>query len=297
MNMKRILTIIAVTAALMSCQKEGRTDLPVQDDGQIRFEMGMASTKASATSFESGDEVALYAVEYASADAPELQIAGNYLNNERLTYDGTSWSAANTLYWSDVACDFYAIYPYMDLTSVDEHYFEIEADQNTAETAEELGGYEASDLLWAKAENVSKSDGAVSLQFKHMMSKCIVTVTKGEKFEGEIPDDIVCHIYNTSTSAKLNFAGGSVEKDAMGQRKTITMKKLSNERFEAVVVPQNIERRTPLIEVTMGGIAYLLEYSLSFKPGYAHTINLILNTSPDQEKIEISIDAGTGEWN
>ena len=54
---------------------------------------------------------------------------------------------------------------------------------------------------------------------------------------------------------------------------------------------------TPLIEVTMGGIAYLLEYSLSFKPGYAHTINLILNTSPDQEKIEISIDAGTGEWN
>jgi hypothetical protein len=40
----------------------------------------------------------------------------------------------------------------------------------------------------------------------------------------------------------------------------------------------------------MGGIAYLLEYSLSFKPGYVHTINLILNTSPDQEKIEISID-------
>ena len=140
-------------------------------------------------------------------------------------------------------------------------------------------------------------DGAVSLQFKHMMSKCIVTVTKGPKFEGAIPDDIVCHIYNTSTSAMLNFAGGSVEKDAMGARKTITMKKLSNERFEAVVVPQNIERRTPLIEVTMGGIAYLLECSLSFRPGYAHTINLILNTSPDQEKIEISIDAGTGEWN
>lgn len=295
--MKKILSIIAATAALMSCQKDGGSDLPVQDDGQIRFEMGMASTKASATDFEAGDEVALYAVEYSSGEAPELQIAGNYLNNEKLTYDGTSWSAANTLYWAEAACDFYAVYPYMDLTSVDEHYFEIEADQNTAETAEELGGYEASDLLWAKAENVSKSDGAVSLQFKHMMSKCIVTVTKGEKFEGEIPDDIVCHIYNTSTSAKLNFAGGSVEKDAMGQRKTITMKKLSNERFEAVVVPQNIERRTPLIEVTMGGIAYLLEYSLSFKPGYAHTINLILNTSPDQEKIEISIDAGTGEWN
>jgi hypothetical protein len=44
----------------------------------------------------------------------------------------------------------------------------------------------------------------------------------------------------------------------------------------------------------MGGIAYLMEYSLSFKPGYQHTINLTVNTSPDQEKFEISIDASTG---
>ena len=129
-----------------------------------------------------------------------------------------------------------------------------------------------------------------------MMSKCVVTVTKGEKFEGDIPDDIICHIYNTVTSAKINFLKGSVEKDAMGGHNTITMKKISDERFEAVLVPQNIERSTPLIEVTMGGIAYLLEYSLSFKPGYLHIINLILNTSPDQEKIDISIDAEAGEW-
>mgnify|MGYP003305014771 FL=1 len=88
-----------------------------------------------------------------------------------------------------------------------------------------------------------------------------------------------------------------MERDNTGQRKTIMMRKLTNQHFEAVIVPQNIERRTPLIEVTMGGIAYLLEYSLSFKPGYVHTINLILNTSPDQEKVEISIDAGTEDWN
>ena len=46
----------------------------------------------------------------------------------------------------------------------------------------------------------------------------------------------------------------------------------------------------------MGGIAYLLEYSLSFRPGYHHTIDLTLNTSPDQEKIEIGIDAGIDDW-
>lgn len=279
--------ILAAFAAMVSCQKEQET----AGGDEIMFDFSVPATKATATGFETGDQVALYAVEYASEDAPELQIAGNFINNEKLTYDGAAWTAGRTLYWSDKPCDFYAIYPYQDLTSVEEQPFDIQADQDAD------GGYEASDLLFAKAEAVERTDGKVALQFKHIMSKCIVTITKGEKFEGEIPDDIVTHIYNTTTSAILNFANGSLQKDPQGARKTITMNKISNTRFEAVVVPQNIERRTPLIEVTMGGIAYLLEYSLSFKPGYVHTINLILNTSPDQEKIEISIDASVGGMN
>ena len=292
--MKRTIIILTALAALVSCHKQDA--LPTQNTNEIKFELGIA-TKATATAFETGDKVAVYAVEYASDEAPELQIAGNFLNNEKLTYDGASWLADETLYWSDKPCDFYALYPYQNLVSVEDHAFEIATDQNSVKADGILGGYEASDLLFAKAEKVFHSDGKVALQFKHMMSKCVVTITKGEKFEGEIPDDIVTHIYNTATSARLNFVNGSIEKDAMGARKTITMKKLSNTRFEAVVIPQNIERRTPLIEVTMGGIAYLLEYSLSFRPGYVHTINLTVNTSPDQEKIEISIDAGTGDWN
>lgn len=290
---KCILNIVLVLAVFVSCQKE---NIGVMGSEVICFDFSLPQTKATATSFEVGDAVSLFAVEYSSEDAPEVQIAGNFLNNEELTFNGSEWSADKTLYWSDKPCDFYALYPYTNLTSVEEFPFEVAIDQNSSKTQLSLGGYEASDLLWAKAENVSQSQGVVNLQFKHIMSKCVVTLTKGDKFEGEIPDDVVCHIYNTVTSAKLNFADGTIEKEAMGERKTITMKKVNGDRFEAVVVPQNIERTTPLIEVSMGGIAYLLEISLSFKPGYQHTINLILNTSPDQEKIDISIDAGTGDW-
>lgn len=35
----------------------------------------------------------------------------------------------------------------------------------------------------------------------------------------------------------------------------------------------------------------------SFRAGYAHTITVMLNTSPDQEKIEISIDPYVETWN
>jgi len=47
----------------------------------------------------------------------------------------------------------------------------------------------------------------------------------------------------------------------------------------------------------MDGIAYLLESSVSFKPGYINTFNVTVNTSPTQEKIEISIDASIDDWN
>lgn len=278
----------------MSCQKEGPTE--IQGDNQIVFEFGLPATKATEENFEVGDKVSVWAVEYATDEAPELQIGGNYLNNEILTYDGSKWTG-RTMYWSEKPCDFYAVYPSTQPSSVDSYIFEIAADQNSPRTEEALGGYEASDLLFAKTEGVKREDGKVSLKFKHMMSKCVVNVVKGPKFEGELPEDIAVHIYNTVTTADLNLANGSIEKYALGNRNTITMKKLSADKFEAIVIPQNIERRTPLIEISMGGIAYLLEYSLSFKPGYQHTINLTVNTSPDQEKIEISIDASPNDWN
>lgn len=293
--MKKIIIMIAAFAALLSCQKETPATSLEQD--QIHFEFGLPQTKATAENFEAGDKVSVWAVEYTTEYAPELQIGGNFLNNEKLTFDGNSWSSNRTLYWSSKACDFYAVYPAIEPTSVESYLFNIATDQNSLETQDALGGYEASDLMFAKAEAVSHSDGKVSLSFKHMMSKCVVNVVKGAKFEGELPNDIAVHIYNTVTTADLNLANGSVEKYALGDHKTITMKKLSNDKFEAVVIPQNIERRTPLIEISMGGIAYLLEYSLSFKPGYQHTINLTVNTSPDQEKFEIAIDPGVNDWN
>jgi hypothetical protein len=129
------------------------------------------------------------------------------------------------------------------------------------------------------------------------MSRVVVNIERGPKYEGELPDDIVVHLYNTVTTAEVDYANGSLQSYSLGEKNTITMKRLSKENFAAIVVPQNIERRTPLIEVTMEGIAYLLNYSISFRPGYQHTITITLNTSPDQEKLEISIDGEVGDWN
>lgn len=294
--MKKIFGMLAVATLLMvGCENEN--NFTQYNSDEIRVEASVKQTRASGTSFEIGDNMGLYAVEYSGDEVAELQVAGNFINNEPLTYNGSAWAGGRTLYWSENPCDFYGIYPYQEPTTVSEYLFDLPTDQNSPETEDALSGYEAADLLWAKATKVSREDGAVQLQFKHMMSRVVVKIERGEKYEGELPEDITVHLYNTVTTAEVDLTRGSLQRYAHGEKNTITMKQLSGDTFAAIVVPQNIERRTPLVEVTMEGIAYLLSYSTSFRPGYQHTITVTLNTSPEQEKIEISVDGSVDNWN
>ena len=293
--MKKNIFILAVATLLMvGCEND--TDTSVIHPNEIRVEASVKQTRATGTSFEIGDKMGLYAVEYNGDNVAELQVAGNFINNEPLTYNGTAWAGGRTLYWSENPCDFYAIYPCQKPATVSEYLFDLPTDQNSPETDNTLSGYEAADLLWAKATKVSREDGAVQLQFKHMMSRVVVKIERGETYEGELPEDITVHLYNTVTTAVVDFTQGSLQKYAYGDKNTITMKQVSEDTFTAIVVPQNIERRTPLVEVTMEGIAYLLSYSTSFRPGYQHTITVTLNTSPEQEKIKINIEGEINDW-
>lgn len=293
--MKKIFySVTLCLLATVSCQKQDA--IKIADNDHISFVTNIA-TKATASAFEAGDKMSVWAVEQDGDVEIPVQVGGNYINNEVLSYDGARWMAAQPLYWSEKPCDFIAVYPCLaNVTSVDNQLYSVPVNQDAPAEGESLSGFEAADVLFAKAENVSKAAGSVRLDFYHLLSKCNVNVIKGAKFEGEIPDDIVVHIYNTTTDYTLSLVKGSVSKAPFGDKKTITMRKKDNQHFEAIVVPQNIELSTPLIEVTMGGIAYLLNYSLSFKPAYSHTINLTLNTSPDQEMIEINIDVEQDGW-
>ena len=280
----------------IGCTKENFAPTEPIDPNIIRIETSLG-TRASMTNFETGDCLSLYAVEYNGDQVSKVQSFGNYLNNEPMTFDGEQWLAAKPLYWSASKCDFYGFYPYQPTTAMSNVLFDIDTDQANLGSEEELGGYEASDIMWAKAEKCSQSNGAVKLQFQHMMSRVVVDIVRGPSYEGELPEDISVHIYNTLTTAMVDWRIGSLQAYQMGNRKTISMRQVDGDTFDAIVVPQFIERSTPLVEITMEGIAYLLNYSMSFRPGRQHTITVTLNTSPDQEKIEINIDGEIEDWN
>lgn len=61
-----------------------------------------------------------------------------------------------------------------------EYAFEVQKDQAKAGENGNLGGYEASDFLWGKAEEVAPSTKVIRLAFRHKMSTARVTLVEGE---------------------------------------------------------------------------------------------------------------------
>lgn len=273
---------------MVSCSDEQETALRSQDAKSTPMTFlvnhpGQA-TRATETSFEQNDKIGLYV-----ADAKaQLEIGGNLVNNEALTYDGSNWAAARTLYWDKGTYTAYAYYPYIeDVSNITDQPFSIALDQSTAKSKEVLGGYEASDLLFATSKNISASDSPIPLNFKHIMSKLKIRLIKGEDFEGDMPTTAQVTIHNTVPTATIDLQAGVATRYVKGTRKSIIAHQDDETSYSAIIVPQRIENRMPLIEVVMKGVSYLFESKFQFKPGTEHLVNLIISDNPDQVKIDI----------
>ena len=292
--MKKYIAIIALALVAMSCENENIDNTPVVEDGVMRIEALHPSTRATETAFESGDVIGLYATTYEGESAMPLQISGNWLNNEALTYNGSSWSGRRTLYWADGAMDIYGYYPYMEPTTITKHKWAVQTDQSTPATDGDLSAYEASDFLWAKTEGVSSEDGSVKLQFKHMCAKVVIKLVKGEKYTDAFPEDIEVYLYSTVPEALINFTNGIVSKDPHGTKQKIKARKVATDTFEVIVVPQSILEYSPFVEIIMGKIAYMTEEIFTYHAGKEYIVSITLNNAPS--KIEISVGGSIGEW-
>ena len=271
--------------ALVACADDNEPQYKDARHTPMTFEVTHPSqTRATATNFEGGDRIGLYV---AQADAP-LEIGGNLVNNEALTYNGSRWAAAHTLYWDDGTYNAYAYYPYIQgVSSIDDQPFSVATDQSTAKTATALGGYEASDLLFATSKGITASASPINLTFKHIMSKLKIRLVKGEDFEGEMPTTAQVYIHNTVPTATIDLQAGMATRYVKGNQQTITAHQDDDYVFSAILVPQRVENRQPLVEVVMKGVSYMYESKFVFKPGVEHLVNLIITNNPDNVKIEI----------
>ncbi|MBQ9410373.1 MAG: fimbrillin family protein [Bacteroidales bacterium] len=291
--MKKTICILWAIAAALSCAKAPQNTLAESSEIQLTPIFPGVSVKASDAGFETGDIIGIYITKYRGDTPSPLQIGGNWGSNLTLTNNGTNWTLDPKVYWEDGKFDIYGYYPKMNVTSVDAQPFQIASDQTVTEGVEGKSAYEASDFLWAGVKGVTQT-GTVPMAFQHKMCKVNVKLVKGEDYEGDLPQDVSVYIHSTVTEAYIDLSTGDVVIDNHRPSTSIQARKKALDLFEAIVAPQRLSNRVPLVEVICGQVSYLFESTVIFKSGMQHDITITLSDNP--EKVAIDIGGQVENW-
>ncbi len=211
--MKKIFTLLFAASSLAACQQPDGTDMPTAK----RITIEPVITRATEVNFETGDRIGLTILRGGSV----------YAENSLLTYTGSLFAGELTWYAEAAeAADFAAYYPYTAAGAPTS--FTVAADQTT--------GYGASDLMAAVKQNVLPSAEAVSMVFKHQLSKVVIDIAN------ETGADIAAVVLrNAVPTARVDLAQMSVEADAAAAPAEIRAQTVqANVSYRAIVVPQTV---------------------------------------------------------
>lgn len=241
------------------------------------------SSRADENGFADGDRFGVFVVNYSGDDPGTLTLSENQVNNVAVKYDAESgkWTTATDIYWRDntTPVDVYGYYPfYNGLSDVEAHRFEILADQSVAPSDGDMGAYEASDLLWAKASRVTPGT-RIELTFNHVMAGVKVVLQKGEGFEGDTWEKLprIVTVDNTTRTAAVDFATGTVTPSGTPDRNIVMS--TEGDTYRAVVVPQSVEAGRSVIGITIDGLTYNFEREsgMTYTAGKLHTFTLAID--------------------
>ena len=241
-------------------------------------------TRVNDAGFCDGDAVGIYIVDYEGETAGTLLDEGNRADNVKHTFDETAykWTPTRDIYWKDAKThiDVYGYYPFSTPDNVASYAFEVQKDQSTSAAFGKIGGYEASDFLWGKAENVAPTDKVIKLGFNHKMASARVTLVEGKGFaEGEWAEiDKQVLLLNTTRKATINLATGVVTPTGEIPSAGTIPYNYGND-FRAIIVPQEIAAGTPLVSITVGGVPYLFKKDEAFTyiPSKQHNFTITVN--------------------
>ena len=221
----------------------------------------LAVTRVNDSGFCDGDVIGVYIVDYNGNTPGTLLPSGNRGDNVRHTFDenANKWNSAYDIYWKDkhTPIDVYGYYPYGSPEIIDAYPFTVERDQSTVSEGGAMGGYEASDFLWGKVENVAPTTNVIRLPMKHRMANARITLVEGTGFASgewaQTEKNIL--VANLVREATINLADGTVTPTG-GIEKTATVPSNNGNEWRAIVIPQTVQAGTTLFSITVGGTPY-----------------------------------------
>lgn len=241
----------------------------------------VAVSRVNDSGFCDGDVMGVYIVDYQGTTPGTLQSSGNRGTNVRHTFDEAAykWNSAYDVYWKDknTHIDVYGYYPFGSPENVNAYEHTVAKDQSKEADASGMGGYEASDFLWGKAENVAPTSNVIRLPLKHIMSSAKIALIEGEGFGENEWNGLEKSVLVKGVKRKSNIDLSTGTVSAIGEvEATGTIPYEKSDYFRAIVVPQAISANVPLFSITVGGTAYMFkkEESFAYLSGKMHTFNI-----------------------
>lgn len=311
MKVSHLLSGIFATALMLTgCLAEPDFEpvpeggIPINVDGSIN----QVATKVNAHGFEDKDALGLYAVNYENSNNTPgtLLDKGNQADHVKYILDESAgkWNPVKPVYFKDVNTnvDIYAFYPHAEPSSVSAYNFEVQKDQSMPERDGRLSGYEASDFLWGKVENVAPTQSKIKVKLNHMMSGAQVILARGTGFDEAGDWDLLekkVLVTNTTRKASIDLSTGKVTPIGGAQATGIVMSSQNDGSFRAVVVPQTVEALSPLFNITVGGVTYGFKKSAdySYEAGRLHIFTITINRKyPSGEYEFVLTDTQITDW-
>lgn len=301
---KRLAYILVGGMMFSACSEDIATQTEIVEEKVMPINIAStypvaANTRATIDNgFVAGDAVGIFVVDYDSDGNPgTLALKGERAGNIRFNYDGSKWTANYQLYWknSSTPADFYGYYPYdMNLENTIDYEFSVSRRQDSDASTTSAAGYEASDLLRAKAEKVSPTSETINLQYKHLMAGVTVILEMGSGFVTDEWDNLekTVQIENTILSGSVNLSTGTTTVSDDAKVMAITPL-LYNNTWRAIVFPQTVAAGKPVASVTVDGQSYQLvkDAAITYQSGKMHKMTIKVNKSTTNGKYTFSLTA------
>lgn len=285
-NLKNVAILFSLLAGLAACSsgdEPTKTPEPVVTQKlQIKIKATATGTRVSDNSFDKGDRVGVFVVNYDGGTAGTLKPSGNHVDNMKFTLND-SWASDSPVYWKDdqTHADFYLYYPYMaSVGSVEAMPFEVKADQTTEQN------YKDSELLIGNASNVAPTEKEVSIAARHIMSQINIILNAGDGFTSEdlTSDKVAVKINGVKTHSTVNLTTKAAT--ATGDAAIVTPLH-ANGIFKALLPPQTVEEGN-LITVTVEDRDFNLKKSFTFESGKLHKFTVSLSKTSNGINVSIS---------
>lgn len=249
-----------------SCVEDRFTDPNGEPDSLLKINLsGQIEqnyvSRADDGGFADGDIMGVFIVDYDGNNPGTLKNTGNRGDNVRHTFNESSfsWNSAYDVYWKDkhTSIDVYGYYPFASVDNVSSYSFSVSTDQDATPADGSMGGYEASDFLWAKVAGVAPTTNVIRLPLAHKMASAKVSLVEGEGFsDGEfagLSKQVL--VANTIHDCTINLSDGTVTPTGDVSRKAIIPSKRDND-WRAIVVPQKIPAGTTMFTISIDGLPY-----------------------------------------